>query len=259
MFNIGVNDTDYVIDIHSHTNSGSKYDTVSNETHSAELNVQMENNKSVNIKQMFCSTFSSVLSCEEIEKENDYMYNLSLQYDNLYQWVVIDPRNEKTFTQAKRMLNNVKCVGIKLHPVYHGYSLTQYGDRLFSFASEYNSTVLIHPETDADYILPFADKFPDVNFIIAHLGAKDGTKYADAIELSKNHNVYTDTSGGNISKNRILEYTVDRVGSEHILFGTDNYSPASQYGRIVFAQISEKDKENILRQNAKKLFNQFLK
>lgn len=42
-----------------------------------------------------------------------------------------------------------------------------------------------------------------------------------------NHgNVYTDTSGIASSRNKIIEYAVNRIGSEKILFGTDTYSAA---------------------------------
>lgn len=206
----------------------------------------------------FSSTFSSVISDQDIEAENKYLYELAEKTPYLYQWVVIDPRNNKTFCQAEKMLQGKKCVGVKLHPVYHKYALAEYGERLFSFMSEHKAIVLIHPATDADYILPFADKYPDVTFIMAHMGSYGEESYANAIEFSKNGNVYVDTSGFASSKNKGIEYVVNRVGSERILFGTDTYSPGFQRGRIEYALISEEDKYNILRGNAEKLFSKWL-
>ncbi|MBQ3592132.1 MAG: hypothetical protein II979_09335, partial [Clostridia bacterium] len=43
-------------------------------------------------------------------------------------------------------------------------------------------------------------------------------------------------------------------GSEKILFGTDTYSCAFQFGRIALSALSEQDKENILYRNAMRLF-----
>ena len=63
--------------------------------------------------------------------------------------------------------------------------------------------------------------------------------------------IYTDTSGGASNLNNVVEYAVEKVGSEKIFFGTDNYSCAFQVGRIQYANISEKDKENIFYNNAK--------
>ncbi len=243
------------IDSHTHINHGTKFDSSpDSKLYTATLENLMKINKVAGIEKMLCSTFASVLSTELIEEENEYMKNLSKEIENLYQWVVIDPRNENTFRQADKMLESKKCVGIKLHPVCHKYSVIEYADKLFSFAKEHKAIVQIHPETDADYILPVANKYSDVTFIMAHMGSYSEESYANAIEFSEHKNVYVDTSGIASSKNMGIEYVVERVGSEKILFGTDTYAAGFQRGRIEYALISEQDKINILRDNANKLF-----
>lgn len=241
------------IDIHMHINHGSPFDSKPERpfitTQDYDYLRKMYN--AAGVEKLFCSTFASVLSTQDVETENEYMYKLAQETNNLYQWVVIEPQNENTFVQADQMLKNKKCVGIKLHPPAHKYKLYDYGDKLFSFASEHNAIVLIHPEDDADYILPLANKYPKVIFIMAHMETVD---YANAIEFAKHGNVYTDTSGIFSSANSGIEYVVNRVGSEKILFGTDTYAAGFQRGRIEYALISEKDKKNILRYNAEKLF-----
>ena len=240
------------IDTHTHLNHGSKWDS-SNEgnCYTAMLEGLLKINQAADIGMMFASTFSSVLNVEEIEQENEYMFRLANEVECLYQWVVIDPRNDATFAQARCMLNTEKCVGIKLHPIYHQYEIEQYRDKLFDFASEHKAIVQIHPERDADYILPIANAYPDVTFIMAHLGNE---AWVNAIKCSKHNNVYADTSGSASTQNMVIEYAVNRVGSERILFGTDTYAAGFQRGRIEYALISEQDKENILRRNAEKLF-----
>ena len=170
---------------------------------------------------------------------------------NLYQWIVVDPLNEATFEQADRMLKNEKCVGIKLHPVMHHYSTEEHGEKIFSFAAKHSAIVQIHPDKAADFILPFADAFPNVTFIMAHLG---GENHINAVKNAKHRNVYTDTSGKASLKNMLIEYAVSQIGSDRILFGTDTYAASSQRGRIEYAMIPEQDKENILFHNAKRLF-----
>ncbi len=247
------------IDTHTHINHGSKFDSSPDSVlYDASLEYLKKMNKAANIEAMFCSTFSSVLSTEEIEEENQIMFELTGKIDNLYQWVVIDPRNKRTFKQAESMLHTKKCVGIKLHPLSHHYTLDEYGDEIFSFAAEHKAIVQIHPEKDADYILHMANKYPDVTFIMAHMGSYGESSYADAIEFAKNKNVYVDTSGVASSKNKGIEYVVNRVGSEHILFGTDTYAAGFQRGRIEYALISEQEKDNILRYNAERLFGAFM-
>ncbi len=248
------------VDTHTHINHNSRFDSNPDSLlYDATLDYLNKVNKVANIDKMFCSTFSSVLSREEVEIENNYMFDISQKVENLYQWVVLDPDNENTFRQAEKMLLTDKCVGIKLHPVAHGYSFKDYGDKILSFASEFSCILQIHPEEDPDYILPYADKYKNLTFIMAHMGSFGEDSYVKALERSKWGNVYADTSGIASSKNKGIEYVVQRVGSQRILFGTDTYAPGSQYGRIEYALISEDDKENIFRKNAEKLFSKVFK
>jgi predicted TIM-barrel fold metal-dependent hydrolase len=97
----------------------------------------------------------------------------------------------------------------------------------------------------------FANRYPDMKLIIAHLASME---HVDAIRCAENGNIYTDTSGGASNMNAIVEYAVAQVGSEKILFGTDTYACAFQYGRIALSQLSREDKENILYRNAVRMF-----
>jgi len=211
---------------------------------------QME--KTANISTVFASPFEALVDRTDVVQANEYMFKLVQEIPNLYQWVVIDPLNEKTFEQAERMLKSQKCIGIKLHPVLHNFSIEEYGYKIFSFAEKHFAIIQIHPEKSADYILPYANAFPNVTFIMAHLG---GLGHINAIRDAKHKNVYADTSGKASLKNMLIEYAVSQVGSDRILFGTDTYAAGAQRGRIEYALISEQDKENILFNNAKKLFN----
>ena len=97
----------------------------------------------------------------------------------------------------------------------------------------------------------YADKYPNMTLILAHLCSEE---HVDVIQNAKNGNVYTDTSGSASYLNNVLEYAVDRIGSEKILFGSDNYSLEFQFGRVALSRISFADKENILYKNARNLF-----
>lgn len=244
------------IDCHNHFYHFPSYE---NEMQISDLETIWKVADGANIEKIFVSTMESVSDVNQVEAENDYLWNLSQELDYLYQWVVIDPRNDNTFLQAKKMLDHGKCVGIKLHPAWHKYTLAEYGDKIFSFASDFGAIVQIHPEDNATWILPHADKYPDVTFLVAHMASWVGRAYADAIEQAKHGNIYTDTSGIASSSNQGVEYTVGRVGSDKILFGTDGYAAGFQRGRIEYALIPDEDKEKILRTNSERLFAKFLK
>lgn len=239
------------IDIHSHFNLGSKYDCPDDGFMLRSFQFLESVYKSADVKQVGVSTFASVLeNTQSIVEENEALHNLADKTDWIYQWVVIDPRQEKTFLQAEEMLKHPKVLGIKIHPGYHGYDIMEYGDAIFSFANKHKEFVLMHPQ-HIEQMPKFADKYPEMKLIIAHIGEM---AHIQAIKEAKNGNIYTDTSGGASAYNNIVEYAVEQIGSEKIFFGTDTYSFAFQFGRIALSDISQTDKENILYKNAMREF-----
>ena len=124
----------------------------------------------------------------------------------------------------------------------------------------------------------------------AHIGHnvdKNPAHQINAIAMSKHRNIWADTSSSASLFGGIIEYAVQQVGSDRILFGTDTplynscapLSPAPlsaapnlprvlhphtsigsrgrrqmHRGRIDMANISDEDKERILASNAVELF-----
>jgi len=188
------------IDTHCHIHYGEKERLVYNNLsklmqegnlYSAYPHVLKQISECAHIGKVIASPFDGVLDSERSWQVNEDMSEIVAANDFLYQWVIIDPRNDSTFTQAERMLKNKKCVGIKLHPVCHKYSLEEYGDKIFSFADQHSAIVQIHPEKTADYIVPFANRYTKARFIMAHLGNE---AYIHAVKNAKYGNVYVDTS-----------------------------------------------------------------
>ena len=99
------------IDIHSYINHGCMFDSEERPWKSARLEKLNEINKAAAIETMFCFTFGALLSDKLIEEENEYMFRLSQENGNVFQWVVVDPRQQNTFVQAERMLKNEKTRG----------------------------------------------------------------------------------------------------------------------------------------------------
>lgn len=176
----------------------------------------------------------------------------------LLQWVVIDPTEPHTFEQAREMLTEPWCVGIKIHPESHQYPITRHGETIFQFAAEHKAVVLAHSgdpfSKPGDYV-PFANAYPEMRLILAHLGHGIGgnpTEQVAAISKSKHGNLYTDTSSANSILPGLVEWAVKEVGAEKILFGTDTplYHVAMHRARIDQAQISVAARSAILRDNA---------
>ena len=240
------------IDIHSHFNHGSPFDCEENEVGRRGYAFLKSEYERFGVRAIGYSTYAAVLHGEYAEEENDYLAAFAEQNPSVYQWVVVDPRRKETFAQAEKYLGGPKCLGIKIHPDGHGYDIMEYGDAIFSFAHEHKAAVLMHPQHYED-MPAFADKYPDMKLILAHLG---GMRHIEAIEKAKYGNIYTDTSGIMSSINQVVEYAVKRVGAEKILFGTDTYAFGFQYGRIIFSSITDEEKEAILNKNALRMFPQ---
>jgi predicted TIM-barrel fold metal-dependent hydrolase len=181
----------------------------------------------------------------------------------LLQWVVLDPTKPRTYEQAEEMLQLPRCVGIKIHPEEHGYPIAGHGRAIFEFAARRRAVVLGHSSEQnslaADYVT-FANAFPEVTLIIAHLGCGwdgDLTHQVRAIQKSKHGNLYTDTSSAKSITPNLIEWAVREVGADRILFGTDSplYFAPMQRARIDHADISDRDKRLILCENAMRLLD----
>lgn len=194
---------------------------------------------------------------------NEEAQQVVTKTEGLLQWVIVNPRQPQTYEQTREMLQNPKCVGIKIHPEEHVYPIKEHGRTIFEFAAEFKALVLAHSgdvhSMPMDFV-PFANDFPEVSLIVAHLGnggrgVGDPSLQVRAIQASHHGNVYTDTSSARSILPRLIEWAVGEVGAEKILYGTDTpiYFAASQRARIDQAEISDATKRVILRDNATRL------
>lgn len=188
------------------------------------------------------------------------------QTPGLKQYVVIDPRRAETYAQAEAMLTQPQCVGIKLHPEEHDYPIREHAQAIFEFAARYRAIVLTHSSERnslASDFIPWANQFPEVRLILAHIGCGwdgDLTHQVRAIQKSRHGNVYADTSSARSIVPGLIEWAVREVGTDRVLFGTDSplYHTGMQRTRIEQAEINDEARRLILRDNAVRLFGSAL-
>lgn len=193
---------------------------------------------------------------------NDDARRLVDEVPGLLQYVVIDPIEPLTFDQADEMLNSSRCVGIKIHPEEHCYPITEYGHAIFEFAAARKAVVLTHTSERnslASDFVPFANAFPEVKLILAHIGCGwdgDMTHQVRAIQQSNYGNMYADTSSAQSVTPGLIEWAVREIGAERVLFGTDTplYHAGMQRSRIDQADLSLHEKRLVLRKNAINVF-----
>ena len=250
------------IDVHGHYGVYFRHEglELTNQFASADANTVAQRAKDNNIRWTVVSPLLGLLPRGEAEATtgNAEAARVVPETEGLLQWVIIDPTSPETFAQADRMLSLEHCVGIKIHPEEHVYPISEHGRAIFEFAAGHDAVILTHSGQEnslpAD-IVPFADDYPNVKVILAHIGCSSGsdrTLQVRGIQQSRHGNVYADTSSAMSITPGLIEWAVREVGAERVLFGTDTplYSTAMQRARIDQAELDDHQKRKILWQNA---------
>jgi uncharacterized protein len=123
-------------------------------------------------------------------------------------------------------------------------------------ASRFHIPLLYDPAGQADIIDLLVPEYPQVNFIIPHLGsfADDWRTHLRVIDqMVRYPNVFTDTSG--IRRFDYLEQALNRAGAHKILFGTDGpwLHPGLELHKIRLLRLSAKEEAQITGGNLLKL------
>jgi len=179
-------------------------------------------------------------------------------------------------SELREYLQDGHVRGLKIYPGYEPfYPSDPKFAPAYALAAEFNVPVMIHsgdtytPKGKVKYSHPLhvddaAVDFPDVNFVICHLGSP---WFRDSMEVVyKNSNVYTDISGlvlGDFSdrfesymRKQLQEMLVYGVEPDKVLFGTD-WPISSMESYLAFIEelrIPEKDRKKIMYENAAGLF-----
>jgi predicted TIM-barrel fold metal-dependent hydrolase len=166
---------------------------------------------------------------------------------------------ELSLAELERTFANSAVVMVKVHPFS---SRCRLDDRrmkgFFDFASKRHLFILVHTwlDNDAygsqDIFAAVAADYPEAKWIMGHSGGPFGS--VRAVEIAqKIDNVFLDITLSMCPAQQI-EFFVKEVGSERVLFGTDNpfIDPRPQIGRVALARISEQDRINIFSANARR-------
>jgi predicted TIM-barrel fold metal-dependent hydrolase len=141
--------------------------------------------------------------------------------------------------------------GIKVHR--HDASITR---EVCDEARRLRLPVLYDVMGDVSVAELLAEQYPDVAFIIPHLGsfADDWRAQLALIDhLVRHPNVYTDTSG--VRRFDLLQQAVQRAGARKILFGSDGpwLHPALELAKIRLLHLPPRDEELVLGGNLMRL------
>lgn len=184
----------------------------------------------------------------------------------------VKPLTEGVTASFEKMLSeNLDIVlAIKVHPFHSKVPFdAPEVEAYIKLAQKYSLPVITHTgngnEDSCARVFRMAQKYPNVAFIMAHMGL--GTDNLEAIEfLSKLPNLYGDTTWVPVESTLLA---IKKCGSEKILFGSDNpidgkdtyfcnksgeRSLYQQYFNEFKDMVSKEDYENIFFKNAIRLF-----
>ncbi|HHV81646.1 MAG: amidohydrolase family protein [Dictyoglomi bacterium] len=200
---------------------------------------------------------------EQIRKINDQTIELVEKWsDFFFGFCFLNPKHPEEFMQqeAGRCFKNKNFKGIKLEVAVNARN--KHVEKVMRIARNMNIVVLLHSwsteiidnrehQSDPEDIAYLASHFPDVKIIMAHVTS---ARERGVLAIKPFSNVWVDTSGGQPIAGTI-EYAVEKLGSERILFGSDapGRDFSAQLGKIYGSNISEYAKRSILGENARKL------
>ncbi len=119
------------------------------------------------------------------------------------------------------------------------------------YRMKYDRRIKPNASVPEDFV-SIAARYPEAMFQFAHIGGGPDWEYACKV-LKHSPNVFIDTSGSN-NENNMVEFAVQQVGVDRVLFGSDNMYYQS-VGKVIDARLTEAEKRKIFFDN----YNNILK
>jgi len=166
--------------------------------------------------------------------------------DRFYGFAFVHPGRDRGRARSliKTAVERYGFVGIKAHR--HDGPITR---EVCKVARAYSLPVLYDVTGEVSVCELLAQEYPDVNFIIPHMGsfADDWRAQLALIDhLVRHPNIYTDTAG--VRRFDLLEQALQRAGPEKILFGSDGpwLHPGVEIEKIYLLGLSEEEEQRVL-------------
>ena len=165
------------------------------------------------------------------------------QPNRFYGFAFIHPERDRgrISKMIDEAVNRLGFCGIKVHR-----NDSRISREICEVARLFKLPILYDVMGEVESIELFAKEYPDVSFIIPHLGSfADSWKAQLAFidHLIRHPNVYTDTSG--VRRFDLLEQAAKRAGARKILFGSDGpwLHPGVELSKVHALKLNQKDKQ----------------
>jgi len=238
--------------IDSHCHFGSFYSTIIPYNTPDEI---IKNMDRIGIdKACFCSSSAGAFGNEMLH--NQYVADFVNVYpDRLYGYVSLCMNNKETLLD-----DYLKCekmglhIGVKMHTYNQDvYCLTDsFIHPVYERLNEKNGIILHHDYGPPGPMEELLKTYPNISFLAGHLG-KSSNQYVKL--MNKYENFYNCTCAS-LRYDEIAEF-VKKINSEKIIFGSDFtvIDTTLGFGPILYADITNDEKLNILGRNMEKMLN----
>ena len=169
----------------------------------------------------------------------------------------VNPENENARSVFRTAIEGYGFKGLKLHPGNDKWKVNSSETRaLLDMARDYHIPVLFDPVVQLDDIFALTREYPNVNFIIAHMGGfYDWKTIERCIALAEGlPNVYLDTPFAMVHV--MLRRAAERI-PDKLLFGTDAPAihPAVELAKIRALNLPKEVEGKILGGNISRLLH----
>ena len=175
--------------------------------------------------------------------------------DELIGYARVNPENENALDVLRRAIEEFGFKGLKLHPGNDKFTVNSRATRaVLESAQEHGIPALFDPVVQLDDIFALTREYPDLNFIIAHMGGFwDWRVIERCISLAEERpNVYLDTPFAMV--HTMLQKAAERI-PDKLLMGTDSPAihPAVEIVKIRSLGLTKEVEAKILGGNISRL------
>jgi uncharacterized protein len=187
---------------------------------------------------------------KHIYEGNYRVYDIVSKYpDRLIQFYWASPDRVNILSELSDHFKQWHFKGIKFHQCWERFSVRSViFDKIAQFAFENDLPIFIHlwSAKEADYLIEYISRHPDLCIIVAHLFAIE--KFiASNINLN---NVYFELSPPALISQYRLHLALKHFGSDRLILGTDTpygkNNLSINMNRVKLLNISEEEKKRIL-------------
>ncbi len=258
----------YIIDAHTHI-FPSKIATKATATIGAFYGIDMDLSGSTDVLSLYKTinkfvVCSSATTVKQVSSINDFIFSECKANDKFCGLATLSP--DMTEDMAKEeiaRLSDCKIHGFKFHPDFQNYEFDNKAVYpLYRLISDMGLPILVHAgdkrysRSNPKSISTVARDFPDLKICAAHFGGySEWDKLSEYEGLS---NAWFDTcSSLPFISPETAKGFIDKFGADKFMFGSDfpMWRPDEEFERFEKIQLTQKEQDMILFENAKKFYS----